>query len=61
MKALASVFNIKVQDLEQKEQAMKTCTHCQSEKLYKYKKETELGGFGGELLPGLAPGTFFVG
>jgi hypothetical protein len=28
------------------------------EKLYKYKKETELGGFGGELLPGLAMGIF---
>jgi transcriptional regulator with XRE-family HTH domain len=57
-KALASVFNIKVLDLDHKEQAMKKCTQCQSEKLYKYKKETVLGGFGGELLPGLASGAF---
>ena len=57
-KALASVFNIEVQDLDYKELQMKPCSECQSDKVYQYKKHTELGGFGGELLPGLAPGNF---
>jgi len=57
-KALASVFNIDIQDLDYKELQMKSCSECKSDRVYQYKKYIEFGGFGGELLPGLAPGTF---
>ncbi len=57
-KALASVFNIDIQDLDYEELQMKPCSECKSDRVYQYKKHMEFGGFGGELLPGLAPGTF---
>lgn len=57
-KALASVFKINIQDLDYEELQMKPCSECKSDRVYQYKKHTEFGGFGGELLPGLAPGMF---
>jgi DNA-binding XRE family transcriptional regulator len=57
-KALASVFNINTQDLDYEELQMKPCSECKSDRVYQYKKHMEFGGFGGELLPGLAPGNF---
>lgn len=39
---------------------MKPCLVCKSENVYQYKKPVEFGGFGGELLPELAPGMFSV-
>ena len=39
---------------------MKPCSVCKSENIYQYKKPVEFGGFGGELLPDLAPGMFSV-
>ncbi|MBL4671961.1 MAG: helix-turn-helix transcriptional regulator [Arenicella sp.] len=57
-KALASVFNINIQDLDYEEVQMKPCSECKSDRIYQYKKHTEIGGFGGELLPGLASGMF---
>lgn len=57
-KALASVFNIDIQGLNYEESFLKACSQCKSDRVYKYKKDIEFGGFGGELLPGLAPGSF---
>jgi len=57
-KALASVFNIDVQDLDNEVLQMKPCSECKSDQVYQYKATMEFGGFGGELLPGLAPGLF---
>lgn len=57
-KALAAVFNIDTQDLDYEEIKMKSCPECKSERVYQYKKDIEFGGFGGELLPGLASATF---
>ena len=57
-KALAAVFNIDFQDLDYEELQMKPCSGCKSNRVYQYKKHMEFGGFGGELLPGLAPSMF---
>lgn len=57
-KALASVFDINIQDLDYEEVLMKSCSECKSDRVYQYKKHIEFGGFGGELLPGLASGSF---
>ncbi|CAM4113526.1 helix-turn-helix transcriptional regulator [Shewanella denitrificans] len=57
-KALAAVFNIDFQDLDYEELQMKPCSECKSNRVYQYKKHMEFGGFGGELLPGLAPSMF---
>lgn len=57
-KALASVFNIDIQDLDYKGLQMKSCSECKSDRIYKYKESIEFGGFGGELLPELAPSMF---
>jgi len=57
-KALASVFSINIQDLDYEELLMKACSQCKSNRVYQYKKHMEFGGFGGELLPGLAPSSF---
>lgn len=57
-KALASVFNINIQDLDYEELQMKPCSECKSDRVYQYKEPMEFGGFGGELLPNLAPDMF---
>lgn len=57
-KALAAVFNIDFQDLDYEDLQMKPCSECKSDRVYQYKKHMEFGGFGGELLPGLAPSMF---
>ncbi|MFT6132528.1 MAG: transcriptional regulator with XRE-family HTH domain [Shewanella sp.] len=57
-KALASVFNIDIQNLDNEELHMKLCSECKSDEVYQYKESMEFGGFGGELLPGLASGVF---
>ncbi len=57
-KALASVFEIDIQDLDYEELQMKQCSECKSNRIYQYKKDMEFGGFGGELLPELGSGMF---
>ena len=58
-KALASVLNIDIQDLDYEEKPMGPCPECDSENIYRYKKEIDaLGGSGPDLLPKLSSGIF---
>jgi transcriptional regulator with XRE-family HTH domain len=56
-KALASAFDIAIQDLDHEETQMKPCPECNSDKIYRYKEEIDAeGGHGPDLLPKLASG-----
>lgn len=51
-KALASVFNISIQDLDHEESPMKNCPECNSEQVYKFTKTIETNP---ECLPHMLP------
>lgn len=51
-KAIAAVFNIEVGDLDHKENRMKTCPECNSEKVYRFTKTIETNP---ECLPHMLP------
>ena len=57
-KALASVFNIDIQDLDYKGMQMKPCPQCKSDEIYQHNEYFEYTGVGEQLLPGLATGLF---
>jgi transcriptional regulator with XRE-family HTH domain len=57
-KALASAFEIDIHDLDYEEMQMQPCPECNSDNIHEYEDDIEFGGFGGELLPKLAPGMF---
>ena len=55
-KALAAALDLNVQDLGTKENPMKSCPECGSNKVYRYDGEVQMYGGSGELMPGLAGG-----
>ena len=52
-KALAAALDLNVQDLGAKENPMKSCPECGSNKVYRYDGEVQMYGGAAELLPGL--------
>ena len=56
VKALAAALDLNVQDLGTKENPMKSCPECGSNKVYCYDGEVQMYGGAGELLPELAGG-----
>ncbi len=57
-RAIASAFDINLQDLDDKEPTVPTCPECKSEDVFQYNDLIDTTTIGGELLPKLASGRF---
>jgi len=53
-KALAAVFDIDMQRLGEREDPMKTCPECQSNRIFRYDGSVDSQLLNGDLLPGLS-------
>jgi len=57
-RALASAFDVDIQDLDDKELKMSPCPHCRSDQVFQSDSLVDTTTIGGELLPKLATKVF---
>ena len=57
-RSLASVFDLDIQDLDDKESHMSPCPECKSDEVYRSKSLADTTTIGGELLPKLSTSKF---